>query len=513
MDARSRRTHARTHAQMAVKGAEALEVATKAELPMLSDEDICLILSLMPIDNLPACAAICKHWAAVLRGDGLLWSNIFTHRFGGTVEPTAARHACNRCMSTIRALAMTTESCRGMRKTAHHLRPLSRRAGAAAGQLGPLIVISGGATDHFHLTSHVDVCLFASDRNGRELVAPAVHPLGDQMPERWQHSAVSWREELWLYGGQDRGRGHPCGLLHVLALGENSPSAQRASLGEENMLWPPQIKSRAVGLVRCKDDELQSSVELPVLYFPGEGPALTGHTARLVEDGNFNLAYMLSFGGKAAGGTVTNLLWRINLTWAHPMDALYDECGHQFLEWRLLLATGRTPSPRYCHSAVELSRGCMIFGGWAQGRDPGATQLNQGTVFLSDLHVLELPSMSWVAPDVSGSVPRGRCQSVMVAAPDEELVLVFGGACHHDPKPGQAYGDMVLDLFDVVLLHVPTMTWLPQKGLPSNYQQRGGTNTLIRTVDGRCFVFGGMNSDEGCNEPNFLNDLTELVGL
>ena len=241
------------------------------------------------------------------------------------------------------------------------------------------------------------------------------------------------------------------------------------------------------------------------------GPALTGHTARLVEDGN--LAYMLSFGGKAAGGTVTNLLWRINLTWAHPMDALYDECGHQFLEWRLLLATGRTPSPRYCHSAVELLRGCMIFGGWAQGQDSGATQLNQGTVFLSDLHVLELPSMSWVAPDVSGSVPRGRCQSVMVAAPDEELVLVFGGACHHDPKPGQAYGDMVMDLFDVVLLHVPTMTWLPLKGLPSNYQQRGGTNTLIRTVDGRCFVFGGMNSDEGCNEPNFLNDLTELVGL
>ena len=188
---------------------------------------------------------------------------------------------------------------------------------------------------------------------------------------------------------------------------------------------------------------------------------------------------MLSFGGKAAGGTVTNLLWRINLQ-----------------------ATGRTASPRYCHSAVELLRGCMIFGGWAQGQDSGATQLNQGTVFLSDLHVLELPSMSWIAPDVSGSVPRGRCQSVMVAAPDEEIVLVFGGACHHDPKPGQAYGDMVMDLFDVVLLHVPTMTWLPLKGLPSNYQQRGGTNTLIRTVDGRCFVFGGMNSDEGCNEPN-----------
>ena len=90
---------------------------------------------------------------------------------------------------------------------------------------------------------------------------------------------------------------------------------------------------------------------------------------------------------------------------------------------------------------------------------------------------------------------------------------LFGGACHNDPKPGQAYGDMVMDLYDVVLFHLPTLTWLPQKGLPSNYQQRGGTNTLIRSDDGRCFVFGGMNSDEGDDEPTFLSDMTELTGL
>ena len=55
--------------------------------------------------------------------------------------------------------------------------------------------------------------------------------------------------------------------------------------------------------------------------------------------------------------------------------------------------------------------------------------------------------------------------------------------------------------------------WLPPRGLPSNHEQRGGTNTLIRTEEGRCFIFGGMHSDEGEEEPTFVGALTELIGL
>ena len=29
---------------------------------------------------------------------------------------------------------------------------------------------------------------------------------------------------------------------------------------------------------------------------------------------------------------------------------------------------------------------------------------------------------------------------------DEQLLFIFGGACHADPEPGQTYGDMVMDL-------------------------------------------------------------------
>ena len=56
---------------------------------------------------------------------------------------------------------------------------------------------------------------------------------------------------------------------------------------------------------------------------------------------------------------------------------------------------------------------------------------------------------------------------------------------------------MVVDLSDVGLLHLPTLTWLPAAGLPCNAAQRGGTNALVRAPLGRCFIFGGMNSDAG----------------
>ena len=127
-------------------------------------------------------------------------------------------------------------------------------------------------------------------------------------------------------------------------------------------------------------------------------------------------------------------------------------------------------------------------------------KLNQGTVFLNDLHVLDLPAMSWSALAAVGSVPRGRCQSVMVAAPDEEIVLLFGGACHNDPKPGQAYGDMVMDLYDVG----------PRS---RGFHKRACLRTISsEAVQTHC-ADGRLNSDEGDDEPTFLSDMTELTGL
>ena len=114
------------------------------------------------------------------------------------------------------------------------------------------MILSGGATDGFCFTSHVDVWLPPKALPEGLVLATAREPDGDPLPERWQHSAVSCVGALWLYGGQDRGRG-PCGMLHMLTKGAG-PRAK--------------VVSESVPLVRCADDHLVSSVELPLC--PGE---------------------------------------------------------------------------------------------------------------------------------------------------------------------------------------------------------------------------------------------------
>ena len=69
------------------------------------------------------------------------------------------------------------------------------------------------------MTNHIDV-LMHDGLSAPRVLAKAVMAdadfAGDQMPQRWQHSAVSLDGSLWLYGGLDRERGHPCGLMHTL---------------------------------------------------------------------------------------------------------------------------------------------------------------------------------------------------------------------------------------------------------------------------------------------------------
>ena len=392
--------------------ATSTEDAVFASLPTLNDESLSMVFSLMPMSQLPACAATCSHWASIVRGDGLLWSTAFSHCFGGSIEPSEARRGCQRCMTAISQLEIRTVEMRAS---------LTPRAGSAAGSLGPYVVITGGVTTGFEFTSHLDIWCPITHR----VLAMAIEPQGDPLPERWQHSAVRWDDKLWLYGGLDRVRRNPCGCLHALYL-----PAGKGSL----------ITSQSVLLRRCEEDSLVPNVEMPRLNWPTEGPALTGHVACVTGGeggtGQHVRACMLCFGGKAPGGLITDLLWRVELFAGTELGGFRPPQT----EWRLLKAAGQTPQPRYCHSAEMVSRGWLVFGGWAtdqRARGENTAQLNQGTLFLSDLHALELPAMSWSELTVAGSVPRGRCQSVMLASADKELVLVFGGACHTDPEPGQ----------------------------------------------------------------------------
>lgn len=432
----------------------------------------------VPVRQLPACAAVSSRWAVAIREDGLLWSALFAQCFGGLVDPAEARGACRRCLSVLRYL--------GLRRLAmQQPKELSPRAGSAAGMLGPYVVITGGATTNYAYTSHLD----AWDPRTQRVVAAAMRPEGEPLPSCWQHSSVSWNGELWLYGGKRRAR-LPVGCLHVLSL---LPGGEKVAEGDM-----PRIACRSVvvypdaapGSTRLRDRKAMGEPATP----PGHG-----HVACLLTGGP--PAEMLCFGGER-GSDMSNLLWAVTLPPSNQST------------WRTVEASGAPPSPRFCHSAERLSHSWLIFGGWAK-LSQWTVQFNEGgskTVF-NDLHVLTLSTMTWTAPQVRGSAPRGRCQASMLVARDEEVILVFGGACHSDPEPGQTYGEMVVDLDDVALLHVPTRTWLPSEGLPRLRGRRGGTGTSISMEDGRRFVFGGMNSDGGQEMPNFLNELTEVVGL
>ena len=466
---------------------QALEVDNEAVwscregLVALSDEAVGAILSHATPPEVAVCATICSQWARVVRSDGLLWACMFRQRFGGHIEPSEAQRACKRCASACAAINLRPSRGQGAQ--------LTRRAGAAAGCLGRYVIISGGATRDFQMTGDVDVW----DPTSHSALMTGYVPSGARLPRRWQHTAVSWQGELWLYGGADSDRRLPCGSLHCLYRADGPATARR-----------PRIACRAVAMER-EDEHPSGTDPLRRPHRPGEGPALSGHCARVLDSGD-----MLCFGGEGVDDEVTNLLWRIAL----PPPSLVHNATPTVVTWGLVQATGAAPSPRFCHSAEVLASGWLIFGGWAKApRQMGQLLNREGArPFLNDLHLLDVQTTSWSAIEAIGAVPRARCQSVMFASRDEELVFVFGGACHRAPEPGQAYGDMVMDLDDVSLLHWPSLTWLPSSRLPAYYPQRGGTNALVRTAS-QTFILGGMNSSEGDEVPDFLNQMTEVVGL
>ena len=151
-------------------------------------------------------------------------------------------------------------------------------------------------------------------------------------------------------------------------------------------------------------------------------------------------------------------------------DGLFDELDKDrsgSIEFEELQRSLKT------HATVELDAAGSGLSDYSYTRGPGRSyRYYKGTPLFRFGHGLSYTQFGYSDLAI-GAVPRGRCQSVMAAARDEEIIIVFGGACHHDPKPGQVYGDMVMDLDDIVLLHLPTLTWLPADGMPTKHEQRG----------------------------------------
>lgn len=138
------------------------------------------------------------------------------------------------------------------------------------------------------------------------------------------------------------------------------------------------------------------------------GAALVGHR-------------MLVFGGTNGGKKVNDL---------HALDLHTGE-------WTRPQCKGQPPSPRESHTVTVVGGDrLVIFGGSGEG---------EGN-YLSDVHVLDVPTMTWSTPEVKGDctpAPRDSHGAVAVGG----RLFVYGGDC------GDRYHG------EVDVLDVDTMAW------------------------------------------------------
>eukprot|EP00933_Yihiella_yeosuensis_P026774 TRINITY_DN20809_c0_g1_i1.p1 TRINITY_DN20809_c0_g1~~TRINITY_DN20809_c0_g1_i1.p1 ORF type:complete len:612 (+),score=120.43 TRINITY_DN20809_c0_g1_i1:185-1837(+) len=117
-------------------------------------------------------------------------------------------------------------------------------------------------------------------------------------------------------------------------------------------------------------------------------------------------------------------------SWAHggaPTNSLY-KLQTQTLKWEATSCVGTPPSPRCFHSALVVNDLYVVFGGSA------TSDYSQP---LDDIHWLDLRSMQWTSPSVSGTPPPARFGQKMINGPDDQI-LVFGGSTSPSGSPAQA---------------------------------------------------------------------------
>jgi len=107
--------------------------------------------------------------------------------------------------------------------------------------------------------------------------------------------------------------------------------------------------------------------------------------------------------------------------------------------WNEVSTTNMGPAPRHDHGQTLIGEKMVIFGGW------------DGYQTFKDLWILDLNTNTWMEPETTGFPPRAR-QGHTMQLTDDGRLLVFGG-CSMDESGYPTY------LNDLVSLDVKTMEW------------------------------------------------------
>ena len=159
---------------------------------------------------------------------------------------------------------------------------------------------------------------------------------------------------------------------------------------------------------------------------------------------------------------------------------LYDAVRTGNLRLRTVTTKSRIlPLPRFSHCCCVIGTKMYVYGGCS----------STNTAF-NDLYVLDLREGRWIRPRTSGTPPPPKeCATVVVN--DDKDIVIFGGWCQ-PARPGRHSGAKFFD--DLHILNVPGLTWRSPALNPNEPRpcKRAGHGACA--LGRRMIVFGGAQS-------------------
>ena len=327
----------------------------------------------------------------------------------------------------------TPRNCHTMTHVAHapHSSPSSP---ASSPSLGHLYLLGGYGTGQQQSEL---LCLSLDDPLGPVWSRPVV--AGPVPCERYSHTCSAVGSQLVLFGGLSaNSNGTWLNDVHILDTAAAAPSASPSS---SSPYYPAGVLSwyqPAIGGCSppCPRAAHSACVLGTLLYI------FAGNDGKQL----FNDLYVLDLA---------------TLTWSNPQQH------------------GDVPSPRAGHTCNGLPSGhLVVFGG---GNANGPT---------NDLHILDIPTMTWTRPDVYGTPPSPRAGHTACTVFGKEL-LVFGGG----------YLNKVFN--DLHLFNTETCAWSRPSDTGAVPIPRAGHTSSV--IGSRIYTFAGGDAEDVFNDLHLLD--------
>ncbi|XP_044460473.1 acyl-CoA-binding domain-containing protein 4, partial [Mangifera indica] len=280
----------------------------------------------------------------------------------------------------------------------------------------------------------MDIIKWHSELSYEEWMALPVS--GSRPSARYKHAAVVVGEKLYIVGGSRNGR-------HL-------SDVQVFDL--RSLVWSNlKLKTELNG------EMAEDSGSQEVL------PPMSDHS--MIKWGN----KLLILGGHSKKSSVGMIVWYIDLE--------TNICG-------VMETSGKVPAARGGHSVTLVGSRVVIFGGEDRSRK-----------LLSDVHVLDLETMTWEAVETTQTPPAPRYDHT-AALLGERYLLVFGGCSHS------------IFFSDLHVLDLETNEWSQPQVQGDLVTPRAGHAGVVIGDD--WFIVGGGDNCNGCPETIVL-DMSKLA--